>query len=83
MTVTRLVCIRCGGPVEVVEDVVGYIEWGPAVIDTEGIVRPDEPDRRPRVVAEDNSNPVGRPRACCMNDECGHQWRIRREFRVH
>lgn len=83
MTVKRLTCTRCGGPVTVVEDVVGWIEWGPAVIDAEGVVRPEDPDGRPGVVTAKESTPVGLPRACCLKDGCGHQWRIRRQFRVH
>lgn len=82
MTGRALTCIRCGGPVEIVEDVEAAIEWGPATLGADGVVRPADPRRQPSVVMSDNSRIVGRPRACCMKSGCGHQWRLRRPFDV-
>ncbi|WP_143670575.1 hypothetical protein [Streptomyces antimycoticus] len=62
----------------IAEDVTGYLDWGKAVIDTDGTVRPADPTQRPPVLTADNSAPAGRPRACCS--ACGHQWRLRRPF---
>lgn len=73
-----LVCIRCAGPVDVAEDIEGVIDWGAAVIDADGVVRPADPHHRPPVVLADTGGPIGRPRACCL--ACGHQWRLRRPF---
>jgi hypothetical protein len=79
--VTRpLTCTRCGSPVAIAEDTAGVIDWGPAVITDDGTVRPAEPHQRPPVLMADNSDPVGRPRACCTNSDCLHQWRLRRRF---
>jgi hypothetical protein len=75
-----LTCTHCGGAVEVVEDVEGTLDWGPCVIGADGVVRPVSAGLPMKVVMADNSTPVGRPRALCMDDDCGHQWRLRRRF---
>jgi hypothetical protein len=64
----------------VVEDVTGYLDWGTAVIDDNGIVRPADPDAFPPYLTADNAEASGHPRACCESRECGHQWRLRRKF---
>lgn len=75
-----LTCTQCRSPVDVVEDIRSVLVWGPAVVDATGTVRPADPARRPPVVMADNAQTVGRPRACCTNPECGHQWRLKRPF---
>lgn len=80
MATRPLTCTRCGSPVEIAEDIAGYLEWGPAVIDDNGIVRPANPEQAPPTLMSDNADATGRPRACCMNRSCGHQWRLRRRF---
>ncbi|MFD9256966.1 hypothetical protein [Streptomyces sp. NPDC059538] len=80
MTERPLACTRCGSPAAVVEDVTGYLDWGPAVIGDDGTVRPADPTWSPPVLMADNAEPTGRPRACCSNRACGHQWRLRRRF---
>lgn len=80
MTERVLLCTRCRYPALVVEDVTGQLDWGYAVIDDTGTVRPADKDHRPPVLMSDNSDTTGRPRACCTNTECGHQWRLRRPF---
>ncbi|MFD5875665.1 hypothetical protein [Streptomyces sp. NPDC060322] len=80
MTPKLLTCIRCGGPVELAEDVVGYLNWGPVVIGDDGTVRLADPNWEPPTVMSDNADAVGRPRACCVNRECGYRWRLRRPF---
>lgn len=70
-----LLCTRCAAPVEIVEDVTGYIGWGPAVIGADGVVRPTIFGS---TFLGDAGAPLGRPRACCS--ACGHQWRLRRPF---
>uniref|UniRef100_UPI003F4938FE hypothetical protein n=1 Tax=Streptosporangium sp. CA-235898 TaxID=3240073 RepID=UPI003F4938FE len=75
-----LTCPRCRGPVAVVEDVLGHLDWGLAVVDDDGTVRPQIiPDAMP-VVTADNSTPSGRPRAVCDSRTCGYEWRLRRRF---
>ena len=80
MTDRPLVCTKCGSPCEVVEDVTGFLDWGPAVVGDDGIVRPANPAPRPPVLSADNAGVTGRPRACCSNAECRHQWTLRRRF---
>lgn len=80
MTDRLLTCPRCGHQAGVAEDITGFIDWGPAVIGDDGAVRPAAPGHHPAPVLADNSTTVGRPRACCLNRACGHQWRLRRRF---
>lgn len=75
-----LLCTRCHSPVTIAEDITSYLDWGPAVIDDHGTVRPADPDHTPPPAMADNGYTVGRPRACCTNRDCGHQWRLRRPF---
>lgn len=82
MTRRPLLCTQCGDQVVVVEDTYGHIEWGPAVVDDDGIVRPAYPDPRDdRQTVVDNAGILGF-RACCTSDTCGYQWRLRRQFRI-
>lgn len=80
MTARPLTCTRCGSQCGVAEDVESCIDWGPAVIDTNGVVRPQHPD--PNNGYQDTQNAVAtiRHRAFCINPECGHQWTLRRRF---
>lgn len=75
-----LLCTVCRWPAAVVEDVTGYLDWGPAVIDETGTVRPADPKAQPPTPMPDNTESTGRPRACCTNPDCLHQWRLRRPF---
>ena len=69
-----LLCTKCGSPAGVAEDYTGHADWGMAVIDDEGIVRPAK-----QHVEIHKGDPV-RVRAVCSNDDCGHQWTLRRRF---
>jgi hypothetical protein len=69
-----LLCTRCGSPAGVAEDFTGHADWGLAVIDDDGTVRPAK-----QHVEIHRGEPV-RARAVCSNDECGHQWTLRRRF---
>ncbi|MFH8483570.1 hypothetical protein [Streptomyces sp. NPDC018055] len=80
VTTKPLLCTKCGEPVELAEDVIGYLDWGPAVVSDDGTVRLANPNWQPPVLMADNSRAIGRPRACCVNRACGHQWRLRRPF---
>lgn len=75
-----LTCPRCRCPATVVEDVTGYLDWGYAVIDNTGTVRPADPNQAPPTLSADNADSAGRARACCSNSDCQHQWRLRRPF---
>ncbi|MFE5895858.1 hypothetical protein ACFQ67_00255 [Streptomyces sp. NPDC056488] len=72
-----LVCTRCGGQCGIAEDVESYADYGPAVVDEAGVVRPQNADGEhghkhdPRHV---------RTRAYCLTETCGHQWTLRRRF---
>jgi hypothetical protein len=72
--VRPLLCTRCGSPVGVAEDFVGHADWGTAVIDDNGTVRPAR-----QHVDIYRDEPV-RTRAVCGNDDCGHEWTLRRRF---
>lgn len=69
-----LQCMRCGSPAGVAEDFTGHADWGMAVIDAEGIVRPVK-----QHVEIHKGEPI-RVRAVCSNDDCQHQWTLRRRF---
>lgn len=75
MTESRpLLCTRCSSPCAVAEDVNAYIDWGLAVIDADGVVRP-------AVKAfEFHGNDPFRVRAVCQNGNCRYQWTLRRGF---
>lgn len=74
MTTRPLPCPRCGSPAGVAEDYEGHADWGLAVIDDEGVVRPAK-----QHVDIYRGAPV-RARAECSNAKCGHQWTLRRRF---
>jgi uncharacterized protein YijF (DUF1287 family) len=60
--------------VDVVEDVTGLADWGRAVIDDEGTVRPAA--QRMDFYRGD----AIRARAVCSEPKCRHQWTLRRRF---
>jgi hypothetical protein len=72
-----LACPRCGTQCGIAEDVQTHSDYGPAVIDETGTVRPQDPARQHGL--HHDPRPV-RTRACCLNAECGHQWTLRRRF---
>jgi hypothetical protein len=72
-----LTCTRCGSPCAIAEDVQAYIDWGPAEIGPDGIVRPSSPEMGDQVMELGSSAGY---RACCTNRECQHQWALRRRF---
>lgn len=74
MTSRPLLCTRCGSPAGVVEDATALADWGLAVVDDDGNVRPAV-----QRMEFHRGDPV-RTRAVCTNDECGHQWTLRRHF---
>lgn len=74
MTHRPLLCTRCGDRCAVAEDFTGYADWGVAVIDEEGIVRPAL-----QHVDIYRGEPF-RTRAVCQNPECEYQWTLRRRF---
>ncbi|WP_406417977.1 hypothetical protein [Streptomyces sp. NBC_01614] len=80
MTERILLCPKCRYPAAVIEEVTGHLDWGPAVIDDTGTIRPADPDHKPPTLMSDNATATGRIRACCQNDDCQHQWRPRRQF---
>jgi hypothetical protein len=65
-----------------VEDTYGSIDWGPAVVDDDGVVRPQFPDPEDgyQLIVYDGG--ISRTRAVCANPECLHQWTLRRSFAV-
>ncbi|MGW0780378.1 hypothetical protein [Streptomyces sp. NPDC002913] len=69
-----LCCTQCGDPVGIAEDVTGYADWGQAVIDGNGVVRPAV-----QHMEFFKGDPI-RVRAVCRNADCGHQWTLRRQF---
>lgn len=75
-----LLCPKCRHPAAVIEEVAGALDWGHAVIDEHGTIRPADPAHKPPTLMADNSTTTGRILACCQNDDCRHQWRPRRPF---
>lgn len=69
-----LLCTHCGSPAGVAEDVSAYVDWGAAVVDPDGVVRPAV--KHFEFFAGD---PI-QARAVCLNADCGHQWKLRRKF---
>ncbi len=69
-----LACTRCGSACNVAEDVELVADYGPAVIDHLGVVRPADPDYQ----ADKTDGAPIRTRACCT--KCHHQWTLRRRF---
>lgn len=74
MTERILTCPKCRYPADVVVDGTVHDVWGAAVIDDEGIVRPVAK------TAEVWGGERLRTRAVCTNDDCRHQWTLRRRF---
>jgi uncharacterized protein YbaR (Trm112 family) len=75
-----LTCPVCRHPATIVEDVTGHLDWGFAVIDEDGVIRPADPNHTPPVLMANNAEATGKLRASCDNDDCRHQWRPRRPF---
>lgn len=75
-----LSCTRCGSPVSVVEDTRGLVDWGPAVVGADGIVRPQYPDPKDGYQTVTYDVGHGRARAVCTSPDCGHEWTLRRRF---
>ncbi|GAA0704810.1 hypothetical protein GCM10010193_69760 [Kitasatospora atroaurantiaca] len=73
-------CTRCGSPCAVAEDTVGLIDWGPAVVDADGVVRPQYPDPEDEYQTVTNDVGITRTRAVCSNRSCRHQWTLRRRL---
>lgn len=71
-----LSCTRCGSPATVAEDTEECVDWGLAVIGTDGAVRPQSAD--PEGITAVTR--ILRVRAVCTGPECGHQWTLRRRF---
>ena len=69
-----LLCTKCHSPAGVAEDFTGHADWGLAVIDDDGTVRPVK-----QHVEIYKGDPV-RARAVCSNDACRHEWTLRRRF---
>jgi hypothetical protein len=67
-------CTKCGSQVSVVEDVDGIVDWGLAVVDEDGTVRPAVRHM------EFRAGESVRTRAVCDDPGCGHQWTLRRRF---
>lgn len=78
-TPQHLACTRCGSPVAVCETVEGFIDWGIAVVGTDGVVRPQTINPDPPAVMADNGRTTG-AYAVCDNRDCGHRWKLRRRF---
>ncbi|PJN31329.1 hypothetical protein CG717_16315 [Streptomyces sp. CB02613] len=73
MTARPLACTRCGAQCGIAEDVESYSDLGPAVIDDDGTVRPQDPDGEHG--HKHDPRPI-RTRAYCLT--CGHGWTLRR-----
>lgn len=67
-------CTKCAGQVSVVEDVSGVVDWGLALVDDDGTVRPAV-----QYMEFQRGDPI-RARAVCTDSECGHEWTLRRRF---
>ncbi|MFC9285659.1 hypothetical protein [Streptomyces sp. NPDC057052] len=74
MTGRVLACPRCRDAADVVVDGTVHDVWGAAVIDDDGVVRPVAKK------AEVWGGEEIRIRAVCTNDDCRHQWTLRRRF---
>lgn len=77
MPAQPLTCTKCGHPVEVVEYVETIVDYGPAVIDERGIVRPvGEVDP---YGSKQDSEEI-RAVAVCLDRTCRNRWTLRRKF---
>lgn len=70
-----LACTRCGGQCGVVEDYTSYSDLGPAVINENGVIRPQYPDEE---YGHKHDPYLIRSRAYCLSRSCGHGWTLRR-----
>jgi hypothetical protein len=75
-----LLCTKCGNQCGVAEDVESCIDWGPAVVDEDGTVRPQYPDAEDGYQEVWNAQTTIRVRAFCVSPSCRHQWTLRRRF---
>lgn len=75
-----LLCTKCHRQCGVAEDVESCIDWGPAVIDEDGTVRPQYGEAEDGYQEVWNAVRTLRVRAFCANPECGHQWTLRRRL---
>lgn len=82
MATRPLLCTRCKSPASVAEDTTGYIDWGPAIVDDDGVVRPQYPDPSDEYQTVVSDAGITARRACCTNPACRYQWRLRRRFEV-
>ncbi|MEU8623256.1 hypothetical protein [Streptomyces sp. NPDC048669] len=73
-TLRPLPCTRCGSPCRVVWDYTSVADWGTAVIDSMGTIRPAV-----QQVEFFKGDPY-RSRAICEDPACRHQWTLRRPF---
>ncbi|MFF7130022.1 hypothetical protein [Streptomyces sp. NPDC008240] len=80
MSAHPLPCTKCGSQVGIAEDVESCIDWGPAVIGDDGIVRPEYPNAEDGQQEVWNAVKTLRVRAFCISPECHHQWTLRRRF---
>lgn len=71
-----LACTRCGSQCGIAEDVESYSDWGPAVIDDDGVVRPQSAEE----LGHKHDPTLVRRRAYCLASDCGYQWTLRRRF---
>jgi hypothetical protein len=75
-----LLCTKCSRQCGIAEDVESCIDWGPAVVDSDGIVRPEYPDAKDGHQEVWNAVKTLRVRAFCIAPDCRHQWTLRRQF---
>lgn len=75
-TAKRLTCSQCASRCGIAKDVEGCIDWGLAVIDEEGVVRPQHSEPEGITAA------VRTLRVCavCDSPECRYQRTLRRRF---
>ncbi|MER6605943.1 hypothetical protein ABT282_08505 [Streptomyces sp. NPDC000927] len=78
MSARPLACTQCGQQCGVAEDYESYSDWGPAVIDEHGVVRPQSPDDSGG--HKHDPRPI-RARAYCPT--CGYQWTLRRRVDIN
>ncbi|MGI5423026.1 hypothetical protein [Actinomadura luteofluorescens] len=76
-TTTRpFCCTRCGHQVRIGEEASVWADFGPAVIDNDGLVRAPQAEAEGYLHEPHEIHTF----AVCPNPECGHKWRLRRPF---
>jgi hypothetical protein len=75
-----LLCPRCHAPADVIERVTGALDWGPAVIGADGVVRPATRSEDFARLIDSQNGDVGAAYGHCGSTTCGHQWKLRRPF---